>query len=240
MTRPNHSAIRGNALFLILIAVALFAALAYAVTVSDRDKGSISKEKMILSTARMTQFMAIVHAKIELMTAGGLPLNQLKVNNDLTVSTGGALLTPAMGTPADPAPYLFHPQGGGVTPIVFTDITKPCTACGSSDTAVGNFVFLWANFVGVGTSSIATGADLSLGVPGLTNDACIEINKRFNPAMGTTIPVYDFMTARFTAAPDQPSLGLSSGTGLNGAQDFCFRESYTGARNFYVHILRVY
>lgn len=240
MAPANHPAIRGNALFLILIAVALFAALAYAVTMSDRDKGSISKEKMILSTSRMTQFMAIVHAKIELMTAGGLALNQLKVNNDLTVSTGGALLTPAMGTPADPAPYLFHPQGGGVTPLIFTDITKPCASCSPTDTAVGNFIFIWVNFAGVGTSTVATGADLSVAVAGLTDQACMEINSRFNPAMGASIPVYGFSTSRFTSTPDQPSLAVSTGTGLNGALDFCFREGYVGARNFYVHILRIY
>ena len=237
LTTPQQ---RGNALFLILIAVALFAALAYAVTVSDRDKGGISKEKMILSASRMTQFMAIVHAKVELMTTGGLPLNQIKVNNDLTVSTNGALLTPAMGTPADPTPYLFHPKGGGITPLLFTDITKPCPLCSASDTAVGNFIFLWVNFAGVGTSAAATGADFALGVPGLTDAACIEINNRFNPAMGNSIPVYNFTTSRFTTTPDQPSLAVSTGTGLNGALDFCFRESYVAARNFYVHILRIY
>src|SRR5690606_2698113 len=62
----------GNVLFLILIAVALFAALSYAVTQSTRSGGGdASGETNLISSAQVTQYPASVRTSLVRMIIGG-------------------------------------------------------------------------------------------------------------------------------------------------------------------------
>lgn len=99
----------GSALFLILIAVALFAALSYAVTNSSRGSGGIEKEQERIDTAVRQQCVAQVQ----------YGENKLKVLNNCSDSELNYELpdgTNANGdAPADGSCDLFKASGAGLT-----------------------------------------------------------------------------------------------------------------------------
>ncbi len=71
---PNTS---GNVLFLILIAVVLFAALSYAVTQSTRGGGqNISDEQVRLGASAITQYVSLLRTEVQ----------RLRVSNDCDLS----------------------------------------------------------------------------------------------------------------------------------------------------------
>jgi hypothetical protein len=111
----------GNALFLILIAVALFAALSYAITQSGRSgASSISSDKARLMAAQLAQFAGEVQAAVQRLQV---------INNcgegELDFSGYSAGYSGYWGgsPPANPARRadgscdVFSPAGGNVPPI---------------------------------------------------------------------------------------------------------------------------
>jgi hypothetical protein len=95
----------GNVLFLILIAVALFAALSYAITQSNPTEGaSAGREANLVAGAAVIQYSADIATAITRMILGGVSADDLDM-----VSPGEA----SFNTPPFTA-KVFHPNGGGV------------------------------------------------------------------------------------------------------------------------------
>jgi hypothetical protein len=104
---------RGNALFLILIAVALFAALAYAVTRSGRGGGGIGREENELAFAEIQDLISQHRMVIQRMVVGqGLGINQLDFRwsdwDDVNTDCGPV----GQATPTDC--QVYHANGGGL------------------------------------------------------------------------------------------------------------------------------
>lgn len=77
MDRKKHNQ-QGNVLFLILIAVALFAALSYAVSTSSRGTPQgISDEKAEMLAAQILQQAHTISAHVNRMIVGGVPKEKL-------------------------------------------------------------------------------------------------------------------------------------------------------------------
>lgn len=102
---------KGNVLFLILIAVALFAALSYAVTSSSKGGGSgISKDKANISAAEIAQYGASLEQAITRMqVVGNCAENQISFENPIE----SGYVNP--NAPADKRCHVFDPSGGGLS-----------------------------------------------------------------------------------------------------------------------------
>jgi hypothetical protein len=160
----------GNVLFLILIAVALFAALSYVVTQSTRSGGgSTEREKNVLSSAGMTQYPTALRTAVIRMILGGVGVENIKFNDP---SNFGSVSSNQL---------VFHPNGGGAT-------YQQAPADLSSS---GNSALTWyynANFdvPGVGTDG-AGGNDVIAFLPGVSQGVCKQVNEELgiNPDTAT-------------------------------------------------------
>jgi len=108
---------KGNALFLILIAVTLFAALSYAVTQSGRGGSHVaSNESNLITSSQITQYPAGIRTGITRMLIRGASVSNLDFSSPQDAEYD-----------SDPTNEVFHPSGGGVVwqnviPDTVTDI----------------------------------------------------------------------------------------------------------------------
>jgi hypothetical protein len=130
---------RGNALFLILIAVALFAALSYAVTQSGKSGGGgTSRETATINSGLITDYPASIRtAATRMILTGAAVANSVDFRT--TGYTAGGVA-------------IFDPNGGGAVAV-----TPPSTGVDSTTTlAAGGGGATW-RFKAIGTG--ATGSD---------------------------------------------------------------------------------
>ncbi len=100
---------RGNVLFLILLAIALFAVLSYAVTQSSRSSGrDAAAENAITDAAQIMQYAANISTIIQRLRLS----NNCKASD---ISFEGAASNPYTHTPpAENKCKVFHTDGGGI------------------------------------------------------------------------------------------------------------------------------
>ncbi|MGM0422266.1 MAG: hypothetical protein ACQEQL_04105 [Pseudomonadota bacterium] len=157
---------QGNALFLILIAVALFAALSYAVTQSGRGGGDIEREQQMIQIAQMLQAHAAIKTaadRMVILTTAPADLTTHGVDTETPCTTG--------------ADCVFAPDGGEAADLDANDwgtiISSPTISYYEADDG--------ASVDGLG----AAAADVFIVTSGLTEAACTEINEQ----LGLTTPV---------------------------------------------------
>jgi len=158
-------------LFLILIAVALFAALSYAVTSSSRSGGGdASSETNLISSANITQYPATVRTTIIRMLIKGTTVDELAFNNPSTFDDVGSAVENRV---------VFHPNGGG-------GVYSPAPADVMADGAPGDWYFN-GNFeipdIGISGSD---GNELIAFLPGIKQGICKRINEQLG--IGALIP----------------------------------------------------
>ena len=171
---------KGNALFLILIAVALFAALSYAVTQSGRGGGNINRETTEIAAAQIIQFSANVKQAItRLQLISNCSDTDLNFESSQTGTDYQSLTSPADGSC-----NLFTREGSNVTYIepnpTFLDNSQ------SSQPNFGEWLITGESCVyNVGATDdffcFANGStddsELIIALPYITQSICTAINR---------------------------------------------------------------
>lgn len=225
---------KGNVLFLILIAVALFAALSYAVTQSTRSGGGdASSETNLVNSSQITQYPA------SLKTA----ITRMNVSNSITPDTllftapaNFSLLT----TSTLQSQAVFYPSvGGGAT---YQQAPNNVMASGLP----GTWHFNAENEVlNIGTDGGASGAsiDITTFLPGIKQAICEKINAQLAITGGTNGVMTETATVDTTSDMITTHAGIqtstagilgTAATNLVGRPQGCFK---LGANYVYYSVL---
>lgn len=163
ISRPNpqqkgrkSTAESGSVIFLILIAIALFAALSYVIAQSSRTgMGTASKEQAKLVATEIISFHNKMKDTIRILRVNGCSDTQINFQSSYWSDAGWYDNTTS---PADKKCNVFEPQGGGIRII---DPPKfPVT--------VGTFHYQGQYFFPAGTAWLESGTTC-------TNDSCVDL-----------------------------------------------------------------
>ena len=172
---------RGNILFLILLAVVLFAALSYAVTQSQRGSGNdATNEKTQAQAAELMNYFASIDLGVQrMLTTGGVKDYEL---NFFYQTAGNYVFGSADNTNCtETRCRVFDPAGGGVTGRKVSAFARdPANAVTNT---LDSARLVYASIPGAGTSK----TDVIFWVGGVSMPLCREINKRSNVNGGEVI-----------------------------------------------------
>ncbi|MCB1556129.1 MAG: hypothetical protein KDJ15_02330 [Alphaproteobacteria bacterium] len=243
-THKNRDGESGNVLFLILIAVALFAALSYAVTQSSRSGGGdASKESNLIGSAQLTQYPAGVRTALVRMIIGGADVATLEFNNESMGATNNF-----SDCTSGYARCVFHPTGGAAT---YADAPKDLMAAGTPGTWVfngENEINLIGTTAGSDAPTTAT-ADIIAFLPDITLSVCQQVNTSLGISGVPTDTGINFATQMMNVDGSTATSLVGSGTtatigeattassaGLDGEPYGCFQDTATSDYVYY-HVL---
>lgn len=225
----------GNILFLILLAVVLFAALAYAVTSSMRGGGKdASDENVKAQAADILQFFTALDSAV---TRLAMQYNIEQISFQYPYKPFGSNVNNssfANSNCTSNACRVFHPEGGGVEPRTFQKYTyqeSDFPEYNSGYPSPGYYTFRMMRWPYAGTD--LNDVILTMGLPG---PLCDEINKNLNIPLHPLTPFVlgSWLSASNPAAWDGSGYYISSrpeslmnSTTFTGQQG----SSSTGKRN---------
>lgn len=208
MNIKNHppSYERGSAFFTIIIAVALFAALTYAVSRMDNASNNLSTERLRVTAGEMIDQADKFSDAVARMRLQGATPTQLSFSNTVTAGyTNAACVTDAC--------LFFAANGGGME----WQTAPPTANQGENWGFTGN-----VSVKNIGTDQ----ADLMAILPHLSIGLCKTINERLGQALATATPV---TVAAITASKFTGIYNLTpnviTGVGLDGKISGCLEIS---------------
>jgi len=234
MNKLNNNQ-RGNVLFLILIAVALFAALSYAVTQSSRSGGDAGRETNVLNSAQLAQYPNQIRTAILRQVIDGTAVTAVRFNEPADF---GDLDAQRLG--------VFNPEGGGA---VFQDAPGDFMADGNPGTWTYNLDNEVEEIGTTGGAGVISN-DLIAFLDNVTLAVCQRINVEAGIRASTadappvtaaltsvTLNMVDDGTTDYTVTGNVDLDGTGGDAGVLHGQPFgCFRNDAAGNYVYY-HVL---
>lgn len=222
----------GNILFLILIAVALFAALSFAVTQSTRSGwGNAERDKIKMQISKLENFQSAVRTSLTRMKiSGGLQFWQIDYSKPGSAGAG------TNATCTSDSCRLHAASGGALIPYrLESNYWGDAASCPSAPTWGGRYIFINTAVRGAGVSG---NRDLMLLYQGVSKDLCVAVNEANGVTNTAGEPPTDgdndtsgYATYSGTIAtevsigPAAPIELGSAYTTLNDQQMFCFKNN---------------
>ena len=218
----------GNVLFLILIAVALFAALSYAVTQSSRGGGNADSEVRALTASKLDQIIANINVGIQRLHLKGCAYEDISFYSTLygTPSDFDNANTPVAG--GDFSCHLFNPEGGGISWFGEDMSDEICTAAGCGSVTItfsGDF-----SIDGVGTSD----AELIMIIDGFEENLCDLYNERIGITGDPPVDTADLTSSDYFVGSfedSSPKVIGDDASEFSGQYTGCYNEG--AYLNFY-------
>ncbi len=204
--KNEHINERGNAIFMILVAVALFAALGYAVTNSSRTSTTLLTDEE--ATAYANQMMAYgneVKTVVRRLQLRGCDETEISFENNIV--TG--YINP--NAPSSNKCHVFDIAGGGLTWQTFDD---------------AEVIFSGANVVsGVGNDG-TNGTELNFFVRNIPTNTCITINDNLGNSFTVNPPVEGGTWGKGQFVGDYVLTNSirAVGVGLDSLKSACFED----------------
>ncbi len=214
----------GNVLFMILIAVILFAALSYAVSNSSRT-GTNTLDKDILkadATEIINHFSAIQAATTRLI-ARGCDLSQISFEEP----RDGNQFNPS--APSNKSCHVFRPEGGGVPPKYLKEEWLSTDIASAS----GNdyyYVTGSDSITDIGTTcTTASCADLIVNIWDLTKELCEVLNELSGEkGLNTVIPSDSLLGEDYEGSFRSSPRIVFTSAALRGKIAACYRDTVFG------------
>jgi len=227
----------GNALFLVLIAITLFAALTFAVSSSGGGGEGLQREKTQMTAADIRTYGALMANTVQQMVVtGGCLDTQISFAND---SDGDGEWTDAdddlnnPNAPADGRCHVFHPNGGAMQTF---DLTGLIDTSQSAERFYGNIYVssdLCIDGVGSRHDNCQTGnasvVDLILFFPYLQQDVCLALNQGKADTIPNEYNEFYFADGEFVGTYTMRSRLATNPFSNDGMSSLCLEGGSNGA-----------
>jgi hypothetical protein len=220
----------GNAVIIVLVAIALFAALAYTFTRgAQTGQGNISAGQARIGAQEILSYSSLIERRIANLLSKGCSEQMLSFANTLYRLQNNTLIFAAghnANAPSDFSCDLFATNGGNIQPVIFEPYVNRSITLTPTMIRHGHVNFVMSRAAGVGN---AAQAELLLAIPYVPQNLCLEINKQLGvPATAGGLPptanAFGFTTysngtfVNTDTIPDTDSL-------LSGRLAYCVRQT---------------